>query len=88
MKNALYFRGDVAVGVDDGSLLGVVSEDASIKFPVDDIDLNEQTDLGEGVSSALGQTNHAVVIIGWGPCQVTHVSVALRVFCYIRIRCR
>ena len=60
MKNALYYRGDVAVGYlapatpgDDLSGNGV-----GVVFPESDIDLHEQADLGEGISfsSPAGQT--------------------------------
>ena len=78
MKNALYFRGDVSVGYqakreDKMDLSG----DGKVPLPSDNMELHEQAYLGEGFSYPyLGSANHAVAIVGWGPCQVTHVSIA------------
>ena len=78
MKNALYFRGDVAVSYkprpeDQTDLSG----DGKVPLPSDDKELHEQAYLGEGLSYPYpGSTGHAVAIVGWGPCQVTHVSIA------------
>ena len=81
MKNALYFRGDVAVGYQvRGEDMSDLSGDGKVPLPSDDIELHEQAYLGEGISysypypDSAGQ--HAVAIVGWGPCQVTHVSIA------------
>ena len=82
MKNALYFRGDVAISYD-----ATASEDftwpedkTDIKWPSDDITLNGTADLGKGnsYSSLVANPLHAVVIVGWGPCQVQNVSASLR----------
>ena len=82
MKNALYFRGDVAILYD-----ATASEDftwpedkTDIKWPSDDITLNGTADLGKGNSYsslvAAQGINHAVAIVGWGPCQVKNVSAS------------
>ena len=78
MKNALYFRGDVSVAYqtrreDQTDLSG----DGKVPLPSDNIELHDQAYLGEGLSYPLsGLAGHAVAIVGWGPCQVTHVSIA------------
>lgn len=81
MKNALYFRGDVAVSYDADA---TPQDDFSgkngevpcvVPLPESDIDLHEQADLGEGISFSPVNLDHAVAIIGWGPCRVTHVSL-------------
>jgi len=77
MKNALYFRGDVSVGysvrVED---MEDLSGEGKVPLPEDNIELHEQAYLGEGISYPFpGKTDHAVAIVGWGPCQVTHVSI-------------
>ena len=78
MKNALYFRGDVSVAyeVRDEDMADL-SGDGKVPLPNDNVELHEQAYLGEGISYPYpGSTGHAVVIVGWGPCQVTHVSIA------------
>ncbi len=75
MKNALHFRGDVAIAYNGDTTSGDVIEDENIKMPPNDIELHEQAYLGEGISYPSGGTNHAVAIVGWGPCQVTHVRI-------------
>ena len=89
MKNALYYRGDVAVAYDADSTPGDdLSGDVEVPLPESDIDLHEQADLGEGISfSSAGAPDHAVAIIGWGPCRVTHVSL-LRVKSYGVLGCK
>lgn len=77
MKNALHFRGDVAVSLNADPILGVDLEDENIKLPPNDIELHEQANLGEGISYPSDEgIDHAVAIVGWGPCQVTHVSIS------------
>jgi hypothetical protein len=84
MKNALYFRGDVAISYNaaatDSQAYSLDPEDENIKMPPNDIDLHEQANLGKGSSflSDGSRPNHAVAIVGWGPCQVTEVSVSTR----------
>lgn len=75
MKNALYYRGDVAVGYLAAATPGDDLSGNGVVFPESDIDLHEQADLGEGISFSSPGSNHAVAIIGWGPCRVTHVSL-------------
>jgi hypothetical protein len=69
MKNALYFRGDVAVGIAANDMLGGPYSD-NFTWPSDDKELHEQADLGLGTSSPNTGINHVVAIIGWGPCRV------------------
>lgn len=79
MKNALYFRGDVAISYDATPSMGFDPEEGSVKFPPDDMELHEQANLGEGISiPSTDMTDHAVAIVGWGPCQVKHVSISNR----------
>ena len=58
MKNALYYRGDVAVGYLAAATPGDDLSGNGVVFPESDIDLHEQADLGEGISfsSPAGQT--------------------------------
>jgi hypothetical protein len=77
MKNALYFRGDVAISYNADATPSAAIEDEDIKMPPNDIDLHEQANLGEGISyPSDGSHNHEVAIVGWGPCQVKHVSIS------------
>ena len=78
MKNALYFRGDVAIVYNhDATPSDADFEGEDIKMPPNDIDLHEQANLGIGSSYLSdGSLDHAVAIVGWGPCQVTHVSIS------------
>ena len=79
MKNALHFRGDVAVNLKADAIGGLDLEDENIKLPPNNIELHEQANLGEGISYPSDKaTDHvvAIVIVGWGPCQVTHVSIS------------
>ena len=76
MKNALYFRGDVAVSYGSAATpMADLSGNGEVPLPESDIDLHEQADLGEGISFSSPGADHAVAIIGWGPCRVTHVSL-------------
>ena len=78
MKNALYFRGDVSVAYDSKSTPGSLelSEDDSIQMPANNIELHEQADLGFGSSyPSPDSPGHAAAVVGWGPCQVAHVSI-------------
>ena len=79
MKNALYFRGDVSVGYYHGVTPGSdLSGEGKVPLPDDNIELHEQAYLGEGLSYSLNDDeipDHAVAIVGWGPCRVTHVSL-------------
>jgi len=86
MKNALYFRGDVSTAVDDDPMQSenITGFDVTrpesktdIKWPLDDIALAGNANLGKGSSFASQELNHAVVIVGWGPCQVKNVSASL-----------
>ena len=70
-----YYRGDVAVGYLAAATPGDDLSGNGVVFPESDIDLHEQADLGEGISFSSPGSNHAVAIIGWGPCRVTHVSL-------------
>jgi hypothetical protein len=76
MKNALVFRGDVAISYNSIPSRSFNPEDENIKLPPNDFELHEQANLGEGISysSSTGAGTHSVAIVGWGPCQVTHVS--------------
>ena len=88
MKNALYFRGDVSIAINSAPLKtdDITGFDVTwpegksdIKWPSDDISLNGTANLGKGSSYAsqgLAMT-HAVVIVGWGPCEVKNVSASL-----------
>lgn len=82
MKNALYFRGDVSIAVDDAALnlkgFTWPEDKTDIKWPSDDIALDATANLGLGSSYASQGLNHAVVIVGWGPCEVKNVSASLR----------
>ena len=80
MKNALYFRGDVAIMYDaDASLKFSWPEDKTeINWPSDDIALEGETNLGLGSSYAMQGINHVVAIVGWGPCEVKNVSASSR----------
>jgi hypothetical protein len=76
MKNALYFRGDVGTSVSASNMPGRESSDISaysdnFTWPSDDQDLHEQGHLGRGISVPKAVMDHAVAVIGWGPCTVT-----------------
>jgi hypothetical protein len=73
MKNALYFRGDVAVSVSSNFMKGYSYSD-NFTWPSDDKELHEQADLGWGISSPITSINHLVAVIGWGPCEVYHCN--------------
>ena len=43
------------------------------------MELHEQANLGEGISiPSTDETDHSATIVGWGPCQVKHVSISNR----------
>lgn len=84
MKNALYFRGDVAISYDATPSLDFkwLEDKTDIKWPSDDISLAGNANLGIGASYsslvAAQGIDHVVAVVGWGPCQVKNVSVSLR----------
>jgi hypothetical protein len=69
MKNALYFRASHELKASNG----LYSDISEILWPSDNKDLHEEAHLGRGFSAPSGGTvkvNHAVVVVGWGPCTV------------------
>jgi uncharacterized membrane protein YhdT len=69
IKNALYYRGDVAVSVSSKGLLSF-NPDRSVIFPTNND--NKVANLGMGISmhASIEELDHSVVIVGWAPCAV------------------
>jgi len=72
MKNALAFRGDVAAMINAGATQ-TPDELDGVQWPSNDISLHETATLNSGNSfSSSEPPNHAITIVGWGPCTVNH----------------
>jgi len=72
MKNALAFRGDVAAVINAGATQ-TPDELDGVQWPSNDIALNETATLNSGISFPSSEPpNHAIAIVGWGPCTVNH----------------
>jgi hypothetical protein len=72
MKNALYYRGDPVVSYQVPTIQVKYSDPSDYIWPSDKLEEHENAHLGRGASSADKNINHAVAIVGWGPCNVEH----------------
>jgi len=72
MKNALAFRGDVAAMLNAGATR-TPDELDGVQWPSNDIALHETATLNSGISFPSSvPPDHAIAIVGWGPCAVIH----------------